>query len=178
MTAAAILLFSVLARPPAVRPQVPVHDPLTTAEADQVRDTAGQPEKRLPLLLSFAEQRLATFEKLRTASPRPPQRDAQLYTLLREYALILPEFDDAASDFASGADATSLSDRKKYNIPKLLTPVLASARKLQTTLQQIQSDSSSADLADYHFELQHCLDVTSDTIADLQDELAPTPAKK
>jgi hypothetical protein len=178
VTAAALVLLSVLARPPAARPQVPVHDPLTPAEADQVRDTAGKPEKRLPLLLSFAEQRLAAFEKLRAASPRPPQRDAQLYTLLREYALILPEFDDAASDFASGADATSLSDRKKYNVPKILAPVLARLQQLQATLQHIQSDSSPTDLANYHFELQHCLDVTGDTIADIQDELSPAPAEK
>jgi len=171
--AAAILLGLMLAAG-AARAQV--RDPLTPSEAAQVRDTAGRPEKRLPLLLAFAEQRLTQFEQVRLATPRPPGRDAQLYALLRQYAAILPEYDDAAADLASGASATSLSDQKKYNLPKILIPAVATLQSLQTMLQHIQTASSPSDLANYHFELQDCLDVTSDTLQDTQDELAPAPA--
>lgn len=165
------LTFTAPAPPAAAAAQVQGRDPLTMAEANQVRETAGQPEKRLPLLLSFAAQRLSAFEQLRQASPRPAGRDAQLYTLLRQYAAILPEFDDAASDLASGADETSLSDQKKYNVVKIMTPAVATLQTLQATLQHIQTASAPADLANYHFELQDCLDVTSDTLDDAQDAL-------
>ncbi|HEY7837906.1 MAG TPA: hypothetical protein VIC54_04860 [Terriglobales bacterium] len=172
--AAAILLGLMLAA--AVAAPAQVSDPLTPSEAAQVRDTAGKPEKRLPLLLAFAEQRLTQFEQVRLATPRPPGRDAQLYALLRQYAAILPEYDNAAGDLASGAGRTSLNDQKKYNLLKILTPGVATLQHLQTMLQHIQTASSPSDLANYHFELQECLDVTSDTLQDTQDDLPPAPA--
>lgn len=148
-----------------------LRDPLTPAEADQVRNTAGNLDKRVPLLLQFAQERLTRFDQVRTASPRPPDRANQLYALLRQYKAILPELDDAVDDLAAG-DTTSESAHRKYNVPKVLTPAIAALQKMQTLLQRLQTDSTPADLATYHFELQDCLDVTGDSLQNAQQDLA------
>ncbi|HXE31779.1 MAG TPA: hypothetical protein VN515_08260 [Terriglobales bacterium] len=157
---------------PLVRAQS--RDPLTPAEAGQVRDTAGKLDQRIPLLLKFAGERLARFEQIRQESPRPPGRDAQLYALLEEYKAILPEMDDAVSDAASGL-TTSESDGKKFNLNKIVGDVIAADQGFATTLQHIQSASTPADLANYHFMLDDCLDVTADSLQNAKDS---RPAKK
>ena len=148
-----------------------LRDPLTPAEADQVRNTAGNMDKRVPLLLQFAQLRLDRFEQVRSASPRPPDRTAQLYALLRQYKAILPELDDAVDDLSSG-ETTSESAHPKYNVPKVLTPAIAALQKMQSQLQHLQTDSTPADLATYHFELQDCLDATGDSLQNAQQDLA------
>ena len=40
-------------------------DPLTDAEADQMREVAQEPEKRLKLIIKFAQARLQAIEQLR-----------------------------------------------------------------------------------------------------------------
>lgn len=147
-----------------------LRDPLTPAEAEQVRNTAGQLDHRIPLLLKFAEARLTAFEQLRIASPRPPGRDAQLYDLLRQYKEIVPELDDAIDDLSDGA-TTSESSGKKYNLRKILDPAIAAVTRLQEELRHIQTASSPADLGNYHFALQDCLDVTSDSLQNAQEAL-------
>lgn len=164
--ALAILTLSVAAAASAQ-----LHDPLTPSEANQIRDTAGSLDKRIPLLLQFAEARLARFEQVRAASPRPPDREVQLYALLREYKAILPEFDDAVDDLAQGV-TTSEGGGRKYNVPKVLTPAIAALSRLSATLQHIQTASTPADLATYHFILDDCLDVTGDSLQNTQQDLA------
>lgn len=154
-----------------------LRDPLTPAEADQVRNTAGNMDKRVPLLLQFAQLRLARFEQVRSASPRPPDRAAQLYALLRQYKAILPELDDAVDDLAAG-ETTSESAHHKYNVPKVLTPAIAALQKMQAQLHQWQTDSTPADLATYHFELQDCLDATGDSLQNAQQDLAAATKPK
>lgn len=144
-------------------PQVP-QDPLTRQEADQVRSTADKLDKRVPLLLQFAAARLARFEQIRTASPRPPGRDAELYTLLSQYKAILPEMDDAVDDLAQ--------QPKQYKVAKVLDAAIASLQALTATLRQIQAASTPADLANYHFMLQDCLDVTGDSLQNAQQTRA------
>lgn len=141
-----------------------VRDPLTPAEADQLRDTATHLDKRLELLLQFAAARLTQFDQIRTASPRPPGRDDQLYTLLRQYKLILPELDDAADDLSQQPN--------EYKVAKVLDTTIAGLQKLDTTLHKIQSASSPSDLANYRFALDDCLDVTSDSLQNAQNDRA------
>lgn len=142
-----------------------VRDPLTPQEADQVRDTAGKLDKRVALLVQFAGARLQQFEQLRTAAQAAPDRDSRLYTLLRQYAAILPELDDAVGDLA---DSREDKNGPHYKVDKVLSKAVADLQQLQATLQHIQSSSSAADLATYHFELQNCLDATNDSLQNAQ----------
>ena len=144
-------------------------DPLTPVEADRIRDTAGSLDQRVAVLLQFAQARLAQFDKVRNASPRPPDRETRLYELLRQYNAILPEAEDALDDVLSGGGTSATSSDsavKKYNVPKVLKATLASLSQLSAELQHIQSASTPADLATYHFVLDDCLSITNDFLQD------------
>lgn len=148
-----------------------VRDPLTPQEADQVRDTADKLDKRVPLLLQFAGARLQQFEQVRTAGPAAADRAEKLYTLLRQYAAILPELDDAVDDLADTRDD---KNGPHYKVDKVLGKAITDLQQLQAMLQHIQSSSSAADLATYHFELQNCLDATQDSLQNAQGLIKPT----
>ncbi|MGH9488338.1 MAG: hypothetical protein ACRD04_12220 [Terriglobales bacterium] len=148
--------------------QIPGQDPLTPEEANQVRNTAGRLDKRIPLLLRFAEERLASFRKIRSGPPNAPGRSAQLYALLRQYRAILPELNDAMDDLSSPGEPGG----PKYKIPKILPGVIEAQKQLVAELQQIRSNSPATDLATYHFELQDCLDATRDSLQDAEQDLA------
>ncbi|HXR97969.1 MAG TPA: hypothetical protein VN709_09015 [Terriglobales bacterium] len=144
-------------------------DPLTPVEADRIRDTAGSLDQRVAVLLQFAQARLTQFDKVRNASPRPPDRETKLYELLRQYNAILPEAEDALDDVLSGGGTSATSSDsavKKYNVPKVLKATLASLSRLSADLQRIQSSSTPADLATYHFVLDDCLSITNDFLQD------------
>lgn len=151
--------------------QVPV-DPLSRDEGDALRDTADKLDQRVKLLLQFATARITTFTTVRDASPRPPGRDDQLYGLLRQYRAILPEFDDAVDDMSS--------QPKQYKVAKVLDEAIAGLQALATTLQHIQASSTPADMANYHFILQDCVDTTSESLQNAQQARAqagkPSPA--
>jgi hypothetical protein len=146
-------------------------DPLTPQEAEQVRDTAGKLDKRVPLLLQFAGARLQQFEQVRTAVPGAADRADRLYALLRQYAAILPELDDAVDDLADSRDD---KDGPHYNVGKVLGKAITDLQQLQAQLQHIQANSAPADLASYHFELQNCLDATQDSLQNAQGLLKPS----
>jgi chaperonin cofactor prefoldin len=146
-----------------------VRDPLTPQEANQVRDTAGKLDQRVPLLVQFAGERLRQFEQVRTAAPA--DRASRLYALLQQYAAILPELDDAVDDLGDSRDD---KNGPHYKVGKVLGKAVADLQQLQATLQHIQSSSSPADLATYHFELQNCLDATRDSLQNAQGLLKPS----
>lgn len=166
--ALALLLAAALALPAAAQGQF--YDPLTRAEADRVRHTSEELNKRPPLLLHFAHQRLDRFQRLRVASPPPPARGAQLYNLLRQYAAILQEADDSVDQLFHA--------RAQYKTtPKVLRQVVAEESAMQAELHAIRSASSPADLARYHFELDNCLDLTADCLQNAQEDLARAGGK-
>lgn len=148
--------------------QILGRDPLTPQEADQVRNTADQLDKRVPLLLSFAQARLEQFEKVRATPAAAPGRSGQLYLMLRQYRAILAEYDDAVDDLASPPQPGG----PKYKVGKVLTAAIKAEQAMFTHLQQIRKNSSAADLAGYHFELQNCLDATSDSLQNAEQDRA------
>lgn len=150
--------------------QIPVRDPLTPQEAEQVRNTAGRLDQRVPLLLRFAGQRLAQLEQVRAGSA--PGRLAQMYALLRQYQEILPELNDAMDDLS----APPSPGAPQYKVAKVLGPVIKQENALLAQLQHIQSSSSPGDLATYHFELQNCIDATRDSLQNAKDDVAAASA--
>lgn len=157
----------------AVNAQILGRDPLTPQEADQVRNTADQLNKRVPLLLSFAQARLEQFEKIRATPAATPGRSARLYLMLRQYRAILAEYDDAVDDFASPPEPGG----PKYKVGKVLGDAIKTEQAMLAHLQQIQKNSSPADLASYHFELQNCLDATNDSLQNAEQDRASAGSK-
>ncbi|MGH9468628.1 MAG: hypothetical protein ACRD1Y_14865 [Terriglobales bacterium] len=147
--------------------QIPGRDPLTPQEADQVRNTAGELNRRIPLLLRFAQERVTRFARVRRQPRSAPGRSARMYALLRQYQEILPELNDAMDELAANPRPPG---GPKYNVRKILDPVIATEQHLATVLQNIQQSSSAADLATYRFELQNCLDATRDSLQNAEQD--------
>ena len=72
----------------------PRHDPLSSIEVDQMRDTAQDPRKRIDLLLGFARVRLLGVEKLRVDAKSGRNEIAKAAELLGDFALLIDELDD------------------------------------------------------------------------------------
>ncbi|MGH9475754.1 MAG: hypothetical protein ACRD1C_05435 [Terriglobales bacterium] len=151
--------------------QIPTQDPLTPQEADQVRATAGQLDRRVPLLVGFAQERIAHFEQVRASSA--PGRPAQMYALLRQYQRILPELNDAMDDLSS----PPAPGGPRYKVGKVLGKAVTQEKQMLAELQHIRSTSPAADLATYHFELQNCLDATHDSMQIAEQDLADAGKK-
>ncbi|MGH9541776.1 MAG: hypothetical protein ACRD2H_07820 [Terriglobales bacterium] len=149
-------------------------DPLTSSEADQLRDTADNPAKRVKLLLDFAADRLTRFQQTR-AGAAPDRQDA-MYRLLREYDGIIAELDDNIDEWMSGHVTGEMSGPPKLEKP--LQAMMAAEQGFIGQLTKIQSSSSAADLATYHFQLSDDLDDTRDSLQGARENLADLAKQK
>ena len=78
------------------------HDPLTSREADQLRDSAKEPKRRIDLLIGFAAERVMAMERLRAPSSdisRDTTKDGlddsgKLAEMLGELGDLIDELDD------------------------------------------------------------------------------------
>ena len=61
-------------------------DPLTEAEADQIREASDKPEKRFHLYITFAKARLSTIDQLRSDPKMVQGRGQQIHDLLEDFA--------------------------------------------------------------------------------------------
>lgn len=149
-------------------------DPLSPAEADQLRDAAGNPEKRVSLLLGFAQDRLTRFEQSRAGAA--PDRQATMYRMLQEFDGILSELDDNLDEWMGGHVTSEMPAKPKLEKP--LDAVIAADRGFLAQLAKIQSSSAAADLASYHFELSDVTDDTRQNLQDAQDDAADLAKRK
>lgn len=147
----AALLFLVWAQ--AVFTQIPRRDPLTDAEADQIRELAQEPEKRLKLLAKFAQSRMLAIEQLRGDPKLAAGRGKQLHDLIEDVMLLVQELDRNVDMFAD----------QRMDIRKPLKNVIETETAIQLKLRALkeaaQSDPATRDEArNYRFMLEDALD--------------------
>lgn len=156
---------------PWLRAQQP--DPLTSDESDQVRNTADRLDKRVELLLGFAQQRLDRFQALHAG--HDIDRESLMHSMLEQYSAILRETEDNVDDLVAGKVTGEMS--KPVKPAKPLAKFIATEKLLLASLQQIQSASTAVDLANYRFELDDALDITKESLDDAQKDLADVQAE-
>lgn len=149
-------------------------DPLTPSEADQLRDTADNPAKRVQLLLGFAADRLTRFQQTR-AGAAPDRQDA-MYRLLREYDGIIAELDDNIDEWMGGHVTGEMTGPPKLEKP--LQAMMAAEQGFIAQLTKIQSSSAAADLTTYHFQLSDDLDDTRNSLQGAREHLAELGKRK
>jgi hypothetical protein len=71
-------------------------DPLTSSEIDQLRAVAAEPAKRLHLLITFCQSRLATLDRI----VADPAQGALVETLIGDLTAIVDEIDDNLDQLA------------------------------------------------------------------------------
>src|SRR3977135_3290470 len=102
----AVLLFSSATA-------APRHDPLTSTEIDQLRDTAQESDQRLKLYVKFACARLAALEQVRS-DPKVTDRGQETHDRRQDFLDLYDELNDNVDTYA---------DRKE-NLRKALKPII------------------------------------------------------
>src|SRR5258707_13922352 len=74
-------------------------DPLTEAEADQLREVAMEPYKRIKLLIKFTEARLASIDQVRVDPKLGNDRGRQIHDLLEDFTNLVDEINDNLDQF-------------------------------------------------------------------------------
>jgi exonuclease I len=132
------------------------HASLTSAEVDELRDAAMEPNDRLKLYLKFLRERLDTLEKIRT-DPKVTDKPAQIHNHLQDFMELYDELNDNIDTFVD----------RKDDIRKPLKAVIEAdpefLQKFTTYLNELQADK--IDTKSYSFLLSNITD-TLKTSAD------------
>lgn len=103
-------------------------DALTEKEADQLRETAQEPNKRLHLLVTFAKARMEAIDHLRSDKNMADVQGEKVSELLGDVAAIVDEIDDNLGTY----------DSKGEDIRKALREVIAMDTDFQLKLRAIK----------------------------------------
>ncbi len=145
-------------------------DPLTQAEAEQLRAVAAHPYKRLNLYVRSTRARLDSIDRLRSDPKSAEGRGRKIHDLLEDFTAIMDEINDALDQYAGRP--LSESDRKDFH--KGLREVIEASDKFDLKLRKLQSAKEAdpqpkKEAADYQFALQDAQDALKST-ADMARE--------
>ncbi len=151
-------------------------DPLTAAEADQMRDVAQEPVKRIKLIVKFARARMLAIEQLRTDPSMGEERGQRIHDLLQDFTTIVDELDDNVNMYYE----------KKWDIARSLPEVIAAGSEFQAKLRGLKESAASdpataKEAQDYRFVLENAVEAVNaslDNARDLQDALAKESAEE
>lgn len=137
-------------------------DPLTTAEVDQLRDTAQEPEKRLKLYVDFIRIRLNDVAQT-GSDPKVTDKAQAIHDRLQDFLDLYDELNDNIDVYAD----------RKYDIRKALKMILEADTEFQSKLQAVKSSSSAtpAQAKTYDFVLTNAIDSVTEGGKDHEDLL-------
>lgn len=133
-------------------------DPLTEPEADQLRETAQEPDKRLKLMVKFARARMLAIDQLRSDPKLAQGRGEKIHDLLEDFMNLVDEIDDNVDNYSG----------KESDIRKSLKDVVEADTEFQLklrTLKESIKDPKVADEAkDYDFVLDNTLEAVNQSV--------------
>lgn len=156
---------------PALAQQRMGHDPLNPAEADQLRDTAMEPNHRLKLYVGFARDRITKIDQVLN-DPKIKDRGAQLHSLLQDFSALIDEIADNVDTYSG----------EHWDIRKSLKLVIEGDSEFQLKLRQLAQASTGPDAEQYKFVLQDATESLNNNADDarktMQEQNALAKEKK
>jgi len=154
-------------------------DPLTEAEADQLRQVALEPYKRLKLFIKFTDARVASIDELRADAGQANGRGRKIHDLLEDFGALLDEI-NANLDTYQGRPL-SKDDRKDFH--KGLKEVIEACDKWEAKLKSLKSDSETEpqtkkEAEDYRFALQDAQDSLQSAAEIAREYIEETPLEE
>jgi hypothetical protein len=144
------------------------HDPLTEKEADQLRETAQEPNKRLHLMVTFAKARMEAIERLRSDKNMAAVQGEQVSDLLGDVASIVDEIDDNLSSY----------DSKGEDIRKALREVVEMNTDFQLKLRAIKDTTAPEQKKMYSFAIDNAMESVNSSADSARAMLDDENAKK
>ena len=139
------------------------HASLTPAEADQLRDTAMEPDQRLKLFVKFTRARLASLEQMRS-DPKVTDRGKQTHDQLEEFLALYDELNDNVDTYAG----------RKNDIRKPLKAVIEADTEFQAKLRALKDAAGiqEHEAKEYEFVLSNAIDAVDSGADDHRKLLA------
>src|SRR5262249_27959900 len=139
-------------------------DPLTEAEADQIRHAAFEPQARLKLFIKFTDARWASIDQLRADARPAADRGQKIHDLLEDFAALLDEINDNLDTY-QGRPLTK-DDRKDFR--KGVKEVIAACEQWNVKLKALKSSVEAdpelrKDSPNFRFVLQDAEDALKST---------------
>jgi hypothetical protein len=128
-------------------------DPLTEAETDELRQSALEPYKRIKLLISFTEARLAAIDQVRVDPKIGNERGTRIHDLLEDFSSIMDEINDNLDQYEGRP--LNKDDAKLYH--KGLKELIEADERFDLKLKAIRSAMKKL-LPDFRFVLQDAED--------------------
>ena len=176
------LLLLLMALPAAARKR----DPLTEAEADQLREVAVEPYKRIKLMIKFTEARLVAIDQIRVDPKLAADRGKQIHDLLEDFTSLVDEINDNLDQY----EARPLDKDMVKQYHKGLKELIEADERFDLRLRTLQSAADTDPITrkeapDFRFVLQDARDALKSN-ADMAREYMETthdqknsaPAKK
>lgn len=139
-------------------------DPLNDMEADQLRDAAQEPYKRLKLMIKFASERLDTAEATQKEA-EPRGRGQRVHDALEDFRSLVDELDDNIDDFVD----------KQQDLRKPLKEVVDAEESFEKRLKAMQERGEQSNAPEeykqYSFTLQDAQDAVSLSLEDAKKTL-------
>jgi thioester reductase-like protein len=134
-------------------------DPLTEAEADQLRQVAMEPYNRIKLMIKFTEARLTSIDQVRLDPKQAADRGKQIHDLLEDFASLMDEINDNLDQY----EARNLDKDTVKQYHKGLKELIEADARFDTKLQALKTASETdpvtkKEAPDFRFVLQDAMD--------------------
>lgn len=154
-------------------------DPLTEAEADQIRQAALEPYKRLKLYIKFTDARISAIDELRRDPQQADGRGRKIHDRLEDFTALLDEVNDNLDQYQGRP--LSKDDRKDFR--KGLKEVIEACDKWDAKLKSLKSDTETdpqtkKESEDYRFALQDAQEVLESTASMAREYVEETPLEQ
>lgn len=128
-------------------------DPLNPKEVDQLRETNQEPEKRLPLIVRFARERL---DAALVARNNPKLAAADRADTIRD------SLQDFLSIYDELGDNLDMYTDQKEDLRKPLKVVIAGDGEFKFKLEQLRQGASPDEMKTFGFALTSAIEAVSD----------------
>jgi hypothetical protein len=134
-------------------------DPLTEAEADQLRQVAMEPYNRIKLMIKFTEARLTSIDQLRLDPKQAADRGKQIHDLLEDFASLMDEINDNLDQY----EGRPLDKDTVKQYHKGLKELIDADARFDQRLTALKSASETDPITkkeapDFRFVLQDAMD--------------------
>ena len=150
-----IFLLLLMALPAAARRR----DPLTEAEADQLREVAMEPYRRIKLMIKFTEARLVAIDQVRVDPKLAEGRGKQIHDLLEDFTSLMDEINDNLDQYEGRPLDKDQVKQYHKGLKELIEADERFDLKLRTLKSAAETDPiTKRELPDFRFVLQDAQD--------------------
>ena len=154
-------------------------DPLTEAEADQLREVAMEPYKRIKLLIKFTEARLASIDQVRVDPKLGNDRGRQIHDLLEDFTNLVDEINDNLDQFEARKFEKDVVKEYHKGLKELIEADERFDQRLKTLKSATDSDPVAQKLLpDFRFVLQDAQDALKSNSDTAREYMETTHAEK